>query len=177
LNSNLVYGQNSSYLVHYLAQNVAAGKVPKALASDVYRYNPIGPDDLALAVETSFARLSEAKGQRFNLNGKQGATLKDIISVLERSLGLNDGSTKSASLIPGVEFVEEFFVGITHDRNMIRFAKEFDANQPNLRANDFFEKFHLTHQNTLEKEYVEKHLQDGDLIHPISSNYKLSSLD
>ena len=126
LNTNLVYGHNSSYLTHYLAQNIATGRIPSSLASDVYRYHPIGADDLTQAVLTSFEKLNEVKGHKFNVNGKESTTLRDVVTILERSLGRAEGSTKLARLIPGVEFVEEFFVGIAHDRNLIRFAQTFD---------------------------------------------------
>lgn len=177
MNSNLAFGRNGSYLTHYLAQGVSAGRVPRELASDNYRYHPLGTDDLTQAVLTSFERLSEAKGQVFNVNGKESATLRDVIGVLERSLNKGEGSTKRGFSIPLLEHVEEFFVGITHDRNMIRFAQEFDSVNPNLDANDFFKKFHLTHQNTLEKEYTQQFLSDQELVFPVHANYKLTSLD
>ena len=177
LNTNLSFGRNSSYLVQYLAQCVADGKVPKHLASESYRYHPLGADDLTTAINTSFEKLNEAKGKKFNVNGHESATLRDIITVLENSLAKAEGSTKKKYTLPLVEFVEEFFVGITHDRNMIRFAEEFDKLQPSLEASDFFKAFHLQHKNSLEKEYKEKQIQNEELVHPIYSNYKMVSLD
>jgi hypothetical protein len=111
------------------------------------------------------------------VNGKENATLRDIVNLLERSLGKTEGSTKQSLLLPFVEYVEEFFVGIAHDRNMVNFAKEFNNSQPNLTTNDFFHKFNLQHQNSLEKEYIERNLSVEELVHPILSNYKLTSLD
>ena len=126
---------------------------------------------------TSFERQNEAKGHRFNVNGKESVSLRDIVNVLERSLGRNEGATKQSLQLPFFEYLEEIFVGIAHDRNMVNFAKEFDRVNPNLAHDDFFQKFHLHHQNTLEKEYIERHLVEDELIQPILSNYKLTSLD
>ena len=108
------------------------------------------------AITTAFEKLNETKGKKFNVNGHESATLGDIITILENSLSKAEGSTKKGHNIPGLEFIEEIFVGIAHDRNMIRFAHEFDKEQPNLEVNDFFKAFHLQHQNTLEKEYKDK---------------------
>ena len=104
---------------------------------------------MTTAITTAFEKIDETKGKKFNVNGHESATLGDIISVLETSLAKVEGSTKKGYNLPGVEFIEEFFVGIAHDRNMIRFAHEFDKLQPSLEANDFFKTFHLQHQNTL----------------------------
>lgn len=74
-------------------------------------------------------------------------TLKEILHVLEKANGKSENSTKLSRSLLGLglsDFVEEFFVGITHDKNMARMAAFFEQNQyfkQGLKENDFFAKF------------------------------------
>lgn len=45
------------------------------------------------------------------------------------------------------DYLEEFFVGITHDKNMARLADYFEANKVDFEKEglDFFTKFGLSH--------------------------------
>lgn len=75
------------------------------------------------------------------------------------------------------DYVEEFFVGITHDKNMRRLAEFFDQHQPHLVSEgnpDFFHKFGL-HQTKSIREGGSK--KEEELVLPIFSNYKMTSLD
>lgn len=88
LNSNLVFGKDSSYLIHYMTQCAAAGKISKSIGgSKGYQYKPISSEDLTLAIETALGNTSEVKGQRFNVNGSQSATLNEILHMAEKSVG------------------------------------------------------------------------------------------
>lgn len=78
------------------------------------------------------------------------------------------------------DYFEEFFVGITHDKNMRNMAEYFDAHRPNLSEGnaDFFQEFGLSHKKTLENEYGQgNRIREEDLVFPIFSNYKMTSLD
>ena len=79
LNTNLVFGRDS-YLLHYMTQCATAGKINKAIGgSKGFQYKPVSSEDLATAVETAFANIAEVKGQRFSVNGAQGATLNELL--------------------------------------------------------------------------------------------------
>jgi len=91
LNTNLVFGKES-YLFHYLTQCVAAGKVKKSIGgSTKYKYQPISSEDLASAVEAALSRTDEVKGKRFLVNGADTTTIRDLIPLLEKKLGLPEG--------------------------------------------------------------------------------------
>lgn len=77
------------------------------------------------------------------------------------------------------DLIEEFFVGITHDKNMARMASFFEKNSVNLEADapDFFKQFGLTQENNLNDFYSKVKFNENDLVFPIFTNYKLVSLD
>lgn len=78
------------------------------------------------------------------------------------------------------DYVEEFFVGITHDKNMRNMAEYLDAHRPNLDEGnaDFLQEFSLTLNKSLSDEYgLNNRIKEEDLVFPIFSNYKMTSLD
>lgn len=103
------------------------------------------------AVETAF-NTAEAKGKRFTLNGGQGATLNELLGMTQKLVG-NDNTKLAGSLLGlGIsDYVEEFFTGITHDKNMSRMAEFFDTHSLNLEADspDFFKQFGLSQKQSL----------------------------
>lgn len=147
LNTNLVFGKDS-YLLHYMTQCVAAGKINKSIGgSKNFQYKPVSSEDLSVAVETALSNSGEAKGQKFAVQGKDAATLNELLGMIQKQVG-ND-NTKLAGSILGLnlsDYVEEFFTGITHDKNMARMAEFYDSHAINFEADqaDFFKKFNLT---------------------------------
>mmetsp|Transcript_1005 Transcript_1005/g.1004 ORF Transcript_1005/g.1004 Transcript_1005/m.1004 type:complete len:80 (+) Transcript_1005:741-980(+) len=74
------------------------------------------------------------------------------------------------------DFVEEFFVGITHDKNMGRMAQFFDKNPSlgqALKDNDFFAKVGLSNTLSLEDYLQEANLTEGSYVFPTFTDYKL----
>lgn len=141
----MVFGKQS-YLVHYMAQCVLAGRIPKALANekDSFHYSPVHSDDIAKAVEEGFGKIQELKGQVYSLNGSKELKLSEMLKILEDTN--NKQNTKKYRPFLGIgltDFVEEFFVGITHDKNMVRMAKFFEQNPylaSSLKENDILAK-------------------------------------
>ncbi len=148
LNSNVVYGKDS-YLFHYMTQCSLAGKISKSIGgSKSFQFKPVSTDDLALAVQTALGNTDEVKGKRFSVNGSAGVTMNELLHLIEKQVGKDSGSTSLKGSLLGLglsDYVEEFFTGITHDKNMGRFVEYMDAHRPNLDADDFFTKFGLTH--------------------------------
>ena len=165
-----------------MTQCAAAGKINGNIGgSKVYHYKPVSTDDLTLAVETALSNFNNVKGQNFLVNGEHEHTLNEILHLLEGAVGKGAGQTslsKSILRLNLSDYVEEFFVGITHDKNMRRLAEFFDQHQPHLVTEgnpDFFHKFGL-HQTKSIRQQAET-LKEEELVLPIFSNYKMTSLD
>ena len=79
LNANLVFG-DGSYLIHYINQCAAAGSIYSSIGGSAgYHYKPISTEDLTVAVEYALTHHADVKGHRFQVNGKDDATLRDIL--------------------------------------------------------------------------------------------------
>jgi hypothetical protein len=99
--------------------------------------------------------MDSVKGQKFNINGADSLTLRDMLNMIESGCGKGEGSTGLKKCIGLSEHIEEFFVGIAHDRNLARMASFYNTHQPDMRADDFFAKFNLTHSESF-KDYFKK---------------------
>ena len=77
------------------------------------------------------------------------------------------------------DYVEEFFTGITHDKNMARMAHFMEEHTPILEngSPDFHKKFGLSHKVALNDYFGGKQTKEEDLVFPIFTNYKMVSLD
>ena len=97
----------------------------------------------------------------------------------ERKVGRENTRLKSSLLGLNLsDYVEEFFVGITHDKNMARMAEFFDTHSVNIEGDaDFHQKFGIEQTGTLEGLFGGKKVKEEDLVFPIFSNYKMVSLD
>ena len=179
LNTNLVYGRDS-YLLHYMTQCAYEGKINKAIGgSTKFQYKPVSSDDLTTAVQYAIANTDSVKGQKFSVNGQQSVTLNEILQFAERKVGRENTRLKSSLLGLNLsDYVEEFFVGITHDKNMARMAEFFDTHSVNIEGDaDFHQKFGIEQTGTLEGFFGGKKVKEEDLVFPIFSNYKMVSLD
>ena len=179
LNSNMVFGKQS-YVLKYMAQCAMAGKINKSIGgSNTFQFKPVHQDDLAAAVETALAKINDVKGQRFTVNGNDQATLKQLMALCEKSVGKAEGSTQLAGNMGLSDLVEEFFVGITHDKNMARMAEFMDNTKPNLEEGcpDFHKQMQLNLTQSLNDFYGQTKFKPEDLVCPIFTNYKMVSLD
>lgn len=153
LNSNLVFGRDS-YLTHYITQCAAVGKINKTIGgSKTFQYKPVSSEDLAAAVQNALANTKDVKGQKFTVNGNQNVTLNDILHLAEKQVGTENTRLKGSLLGLNLsDYVEEFFTGITHDKNMARMAEFFDTHSLNLEADapDFHNKFGLSQSVSLD---------------------------
>ena len=73
---------------------------------------------------------NDVKGKNFIVQGKEEVTLKEILGILESALTKGEGSTKLSNSFLRLnlsDYVEEFFVGITHDKNFRRLAEYFES--------------------------------------------------
>jgi hypothetical protein len=178
LNSNLVFGRDS-YVFHYMTQCAAVGKIPKTLAnSKTYQYKPVSIEDLSIAVETAFGQ--EHNGKRFSVNGSTSITLNELLHLIEKQVGRDSGSTKTRGSLFGLsDVIEEFFTGITHDKNMGRFAEFMEQHTPSIEAGspDLFKTVGLKEKRSLADYFSQQKVKEEDLVFPIFTNYKMVSLD
>lgn len=114
------------------------------------------------------------------MNGSQKATLNELLGLTQKLVG-NDNTKLSSSLLGlGLtDYIEEFFVGITHDKNMARMAEFFDTHSLNLEADqpDFFKQFGLNQKVSLQDYYEGKKVKEEELVFPVFTSYKTVSLD
>lgn len=182
LNTNLVFGplNRDSYLINYLAQCAAAGSAPGALVNaSKYHFTPVHSEDVAYAVEQASKNFDKLKGSISNVNGSEDVTIKEILETLEVSVGKNKGNTKAQTSLGGLsDYVQEFFVGISHDRNLTRLAEHFESHPSiNLKENDFFGKLNLQNKHSFRQNYKDGEIKVEELVSPIFTAYKGVSLD
>ena len=81
LNTDLVYGRDSAFLTHYMAQCAMVGSIKGSfLASDGAQFKPINDADLSRAV--SLGLDGNINGQ-FALRGEDSVTTKELMSLIE----------------------------------------------------------------------------------------------
>lgn len=81
LNTDLVYGRNSAFLTHYMAQCASVGSIKRAfLAEDGAQFKPINDSDLSRAV--SLGLDGNVKGQ-FALRGEDAVTARELLNLIE----------------------------------------------------------------------------------------------
>ena len=127
INSNLVFGPDS-YLIRYMTQSTLAGSIPSSIKQANFKYNPLHSDDCGAAIEKALSSFSDVKSQTFALGGSKDYRLVDILNVLEEAAGKSVGGTSGKGNLGLSDLVEEFWVGIAHDKNMGRMADFFDKN-------------------------------------------------
>lgn len=129
LNTDLVYGKDPTHLVHYMAQCVLAGGIQKEFFSQNANFMPVHHADVTRAV--AHAMENPTHGQ-FSVRGDEKLSIKNLLNLVEKASDKEEGSTKALRKIPLLklsEMAEEFFVGITHDRNMRLLATHFENNE------------------------------------------------
>jgi hypothetical protein len=170
-----------------MTQRVFSGSIPTELGNpkDRFTYRPVSIEDLSAAVEAAFGKFGEVKNNKYTLGGSKDFTLAQIVNVLEEASGKGAGSTKLRGSLLGLglsDFVEEFFVGIAHDKNFVRMAKFYERNPylaETLTKDDFFAKTGLKNGPALDEVFGAgaNKLQETDFVFPLFTDYKLVSLN
>jgi hypothetical protein len=136
LNTDLVFGSNPSHLLHFAAQKVAAGTAPECFHSELAKFKPLHDADLYSAV--NHAMQSSSTGQ-FAVRGKDEVSMKQMLNMIETASGKGENTTgKPFAYSPGL-WVEEFFFGMTINRNMASLVEYAEAHpDENLVPGDCF---------------------------------------
>ena len=139
LNTDLVYGRDSAFLTHYMAQCAMVGSIKGSfLASDGAQFKPINDADLSRAV--SLGLDGNINGQ-FALRGEDSVSTKELMSLIEVSCGKEAGSTKAKMQIPIFpigRILEEFTTGICQDTNMAEMVETFNQSKADPVTGDDF---------------------------------------
>ena len=180
LNTNLAFGGRRTYVLKYLAQCAVCGRINKSVGgSNTFKYKPVSNGDMALAVATAFEKIEQTKGKRYMVNGKDEATLKQLLNMFEKVGSKAENSTQLISNMGISDIFEEFFCGVAHDKNMAHLAEFMEANKPNLEEGcpDFHKTFGLKYDWTLKDYFAQEKLKPEDVLYPLFTNYKMTCLD
>jgi len=119
LNTDLIYGQDPTHMIHFMAQCALAGKIHREFFfTKEANFKPIHHDDVTRAVAHA---MEHPIHDQFKVRGEEKISIKALLNLIEQSCDKTPGSTRALTKIPFLklsEFFEEFFIGITHDRNM-----------------------------------------------------------
>lgn len=130
-------------MVHFMTQCAMAGKVPHTFIdkSAKFLYKPVHHDDLSKAVHTAFG--NKHAGESFSVSGNEEMTIRELMGYLERAAGRDVGTVIAKRELPFFElssYVEEFFSGVTHDKNMVALLKHYEAHPETFNQEpNFFE--------------------------------------
>ena len=104
--------------------------------------------------------------------------------MIEGACDKDAGSTKAHSRIPFLqlsEFAEEFFVGITHDRNMRLLLEDLERHPMHCPCpgTDFWEATGLKRKHNLREFFGKQKFSENDeqMVHPTFGHYKQVDLD
>ena len=167
LNTDLVYGRNSSFLTHYMAQCASVGSIKaEFLAENGAQFKPINDADLSRAITLGLD--ANVKGQ-FALRGEDAVTTKELLALIEQSVGKEAGSTGALREIPFFSpgrILEEFTTGICQDTNMAQMVDTFNTSKadpvtgddfwstvgsaPEEKLNDWFQGYKLDEEQLVE---------------------------
>lgn len=143
LRPNLVFGDHTTQMVHFMTQCAMAGKAPHAMINKdaTFNYKPVHHDDLSKAIHTALN--GSHSGQSFSVSGSEEMPIHELMGYLERASGRDAGTTVAKRELPFFElgnYIEEFFTGITHDANFVNLLKHYEAH-PETFSQDpsFFE--------------------------------------
>lgn len=183
LNTDLVYGRHAT-LLHFIAQCAEAGRIPSAIGNATnHKFRPVAEQDLAKAVQHALTNFASVKGHNYLVNGADEATLADLLRTLEGVVGKGEGSTSKQGSLLGLkisDYIEEFFVGISADKNFRNLAEDFEAHRTNIAEGrvNYFEHHGLQRESKgVRDTYQALKLREEDLIQPTFTDYKLSGLN
>lgn len=169
-------------MVHYMAQCALAGKIPSEFFfTKEANFKPVHHADLTRAIAHA---MDHPVHEQFKVRGEEKISIKDLLGLVEHSCGKEAGSTKGHFRIPFLklsELFEEFFVGITHDRNMRLLLEHLEENPTDCPCpgTDFWESSGLQREHQLRKFFNSHRYSDLDdnMATPTFGHYKQVDLN
>jgi hypothetical protein len=126
MNTDLVFSEGPSHLLHFAAQSVAKGSIPASFLGQA-SFRPIHTDDIGRAI-AHVQKNGTMHGQHA-IRGTEEHKLMQIILMIEQASGKS--STQAKKSLPlgftPLLWLEEFVSGITTDTNMSKMLEFFNA--------------------------------------------------
>jgi hypothetical protein len=85
LNTDLVFGDDPTHVMHYMNQCAMAGKINKAFLTEDAKFKPVHHSDLTKAIATSMD--GGVTGQHA-LRGADEVSVRELLSLIENSCGI-----------------------------------------------------------------------------------------
>jgi uncharacterized protein YbjT (DUF2867 family) len=89
LNTDLVFSDEPTHMLHYMAQKSATSKIPRAFLQNDVHFNPVHSEDVANAVAHVLA--NPGHGQ-FAVQGGKAVSLADMMGLIDQATG---GTTRA----------------------------------------------------------------------------------
>lgn len=173
LHPNLIYG-HESFLIRYMTQSVLAGSIPKSLTDSSVKYYPIHLDDLTKAITHSIDNFDDVKGKSFYVKGNEKVTLDKIKTLIEDKAGKKASISSNLGVI---DFVTEFFYGISQDKNMCLMADYFKNNSWDFsHDNDYFKVQNLSVDHTVADFFKNENITEENYVFPLYTGYRSSEM-
>lgn len=177
LNTDLVFGDQPSHMIHYMTQCAFAGKIQQAFTSEAAKFKPVGQSDLTKAIASSMD--SNLTGQ-FALRGSEEVSSRQLLNLIEQSCHLEAGATK-AKKFEMTKLLEEFLVGMGSDTNMAEMIQFFEDNQGTapVTGDDFWTATGSSADQSLSAFFEGRRVAEDDpsLLLPTFGSYKFNMAD
>lgn len=145
------------------------------------KFRPVHHDDVTRAVAHA---MEHPIHDQLKVRGEEKISIKDLLRMVEQSCDKAPGSTKTFTRIAFLqlsETIEEFFVGITHDRNMRLMLEHFETHAMDCPCpgTDFWEKTGLKQTNKVSSFFQYHKFADTDeaMATPTFGHYKQVDLN
>lgn len=176
VSTDLVYGENPTHLLHYVAQCVAKGKIDGEFLGDA-KFNPVHYDDLANAVANL---MSNARPGHFAARGAEEHAISDLVRLIEDASGR--GQTGASRSLPfgfnPQQLIDDFFHGTTIDRNMVNLVAHFNEHHDSpVSGPCVFEATGVSQEHHA-SQWFKVHRQNEDLLaEPSLGDYKMPHMN
>jgi hypothetical protein len=174
LTTDLIYGNQPSYLFHYMAASANSGTIMSNFKSEAAKFRPIHQADVTAAVAHSLTATSHG---HFGLYGQQEHSIGQLLAMVEGAVGKNAGA-KNAWISSITSLADDFFVGTTHEGNfdaMMAHYAEHGCTHHQLQC--FFEAAGLQHlEHDVARFFRTQGSVDTDSLNEPAS-WKFASLD
>eukprot|EP00831_Metopus_contortus_P081599 TRINITY_DN8617_c0_g1_i3.p1 TRINITY_DN8617_c0_g1~~TRINITY_DN8617_c0_g1_i3.p1 ORF type:complete len:205 (-),score=32.25 TRINITY_DN8617_c0_g1_i3:169-783(-) len=169
-------GINAEYM-GFLTQSALSGQMiyPRLKECMKQEYFPVHTADTVSCIVHALNN-AEIKGKNFAVRGSSAISYDGIIDVLTKHSGVDQLNKKAHSSI--LDFVEKFFIGETHDTNMMKMIECHESKPQDFKNEDnYFEKFKLVPKYEFNAYYAESKAKEESYMEPNLFKYKTIALD
>lgn len=150
LNTDLVYAENPTHMLQYIAQGVHKGSLQRGFLQKDVQFKPVHANDVASAVAHVLA--NPGHGQHA-LRGNQEISLAELVNLVEKAQGKIEGSTSAKPFNNLLGFLDEFMTGVTVDANLLNLVLDAKDEYPITVESDFWQASGLSAQHDLQQHF------------------------